>query len=121
MGKLEISDDTNAKPAEVKDLMFETKQETQETLTEKLFWNVDAEGTARKEQGLVYNDEGAYVEGKVIRLENVSEAWGYGVDGKFIQYVQGETAINAQNFVPGTYLVRMRHNNVIRTDKVVVE
>lgn len=57
VGKLEISDDTYAKPADVKDLTVEIKQETKESLTAKLFWTVDAEGKARKDQGLVYNDE----------------------------------------------------------------
>lgn len=57
VGKLEISDDTYAKPADVKDLMVEIKQETKESLTAKLFWNVDAEGKLRKDHGLVYNDE----------------------------------------------------------------
>lgn len=57
VGKLEISDDTYTKPADVKDLALEIKQETKESLTAKLFWNVDAEGKLRKDHGLVYNDE----------------------------------------------------------------
>lgn len=57
VGKLEINDDVKAKPAEIKDLNVEVKDEYKTQLTAKVFWNVDAQAQKRAAWGLVYNDE----------------------------------------------------------------
>ena len=57
VGKLEINDDVKAKPAEIKDLNVEVKDEYKTMLTAKVFWNVDAQAQKRAAWGLVYNDE----------------------------------------------------------------
>ena len=62
----------------------------------------------------------AQLDGDVLRLNNVEQAWIYSLDGKFIQRVVGQNAVNVRHFVPGTYLVKMLHNQVIRSEKFVV-
>lgn len=57
VGKLEVNDDSFAKPAELKDLLVEVKDETSKSMTAKLTWGVDAEAKTRKANDLLYNDE----------------------------------------------------------------
>ena len=57
VGKLEINDDRIVEPAAVKDIVAEVKNETQTSMTIKMYWNVDATAKTRANWGLVYNDE----------------------------------------------------------------
>ena len=57
VGKLEINDDVKAKPAAIKNLTVEVKEETKTSLTAKVFWGVDAKAQKRADWDLVYNDE----------------------------------------------------------------
>lgn len=59
VGKLELNDDTQAVPASIAtgSLMAEVKEETTQSMSVKLSWSVEGEGTARKDFGMTYNDE----------------------------------------------------------------
>ncbi len=57
VGKLEINDLSTVTPADVKDLTVEVKNEYQNSISTKLFWNVDMEAKDRADWGLLYNDE----------------------------------------------------------------
>lgn len=61
VGKLELSDGTSAKPAPIKENSFtvEVKEETTQSLSVKLNWEVDATGLSltRSAWNLLYNDE----------------------------------------------------------------
>lgn len=57
VGKLEISDDTKITPANVKNLIAEVKEETKNSLSAKLHWEVEATAQTRGAWNLVYNDE----------------------------------------------------------------
>lgn len=57
VGKLEVNDNSVVVPANVKDLNVEVKEETQGSMTMKLFWDVDAAAKDRADWGLLYNDE----------------------------------------------------------------
>ena len=57
VGKLELNDNSTALPAEVKDVVVEVKDEYQNSLSAKIFWNVAAEAQDRADWGLLYNDE----------------------------------------------------------------
>ena len=57
-----------------------------------------------------------------IKLANVEKAWVYGTDGKLVKFVAGSPAsLSTLGFAAGTYVVKMQHNNVIRSQKVVVK
>lgn len=57
VGKLEVNDNSVVVPANVKDLNVEVKEETQGSMTMKLYWGVDADAKDRADWGLLYNDE----------------------------------------------------------------
>ena len=57
VGKLELNDDIVATPANIKTVNVEVKNETKNSLTAKVYWNVDAVGSRRAAWDLVYNDE----------------------------------------------------------------
>lgn len=59
VGKLEINDDTKVTPASIAtgSLIAEVKEETTQSMSVKLSWGVDGEGTARNAYGMTYNDE----------------------------------------------------------------
>lgn len=63
----------------------------------------------------------AVVEGGKLNLTNVEKAWLYTADGKFVKAANGESVVNLNTLTPGVYLVRMMNENVIRTQKIVVE
>lgn len=59
VGKLEINDAVQTTPASIaaNSLMAEVKEETTQSMSVKLSWGVEGEGTARKDYGMTYNDE----------------------------------------------------------------
>ena len=57
VGKLELNDKTVSAPANVKNLNVEVKEETQGSMSMKLFWGVDAVAKDRAGWDLLYNDE----------------------------------------------------------------
>lgn len=63
----------------------------------------------------------ASVSNGLINFSNVEKAWVYTADGRLVNYSVGVPNTSTQGYVPGTYLVRMMNNNVIRTQKVVVK
>lgn len=57
VGKLEINDLSSATPAAVKDVTVDVKNEYKNSISAKIFWNVDMEAKDRADWGLLYNDE----------------------------------------------------------------
>ena len=57
VGKLEITDDAKATPANVQNLVAEVKEETKGSMSLKLNWSIDATEGERKDYDYVYNDE----------------------------------------------------------------
>lgn len=57
VGELEINDDVKQTPSDIKKLTVEVREETQKSMSFKLFWDVNATAVARNDWGLVYNDE----------------------------------------------------------------
>ncbi len=57
VGKLEISDDAKVQPANVKDLVAEVKEETKNSLSAKIHWDIDQAGGTRAAWDMVFNDE----------------------------------------------------------------
>lgn len=57
VGKLEINDLSSATPAAVKDVTVDVKNEYKNSISTKIFWNVDMEAKDRADWGLLYNDE----------------------------------------------------------------
>ncbi|MBQ8968467.1 MAG: endo-beta-N-acetylglucosaminidase [Bacteroidaceae bacterium] len=57
VGKLELNDEVEVKPAAVKDLLVDVRSETTKKLSVKLSWQVDATGTDRAAYGMVFNDD----------------------------------------------------------------
>lgn len=57
-----------------------------------------------------------------INFANVDKAWVYSADGRLLNYVTNPAAgVNAQSYAPGTYVVKMQYQNIIRTQKVVLK
>ncbi len=57
-----------------------------------------------------------------IKFANVEKAWVYGADGKLVKFVTGSPAsLSTLGFAAGTYVVKMQHDNVIRSQKVAVK
>ncbi len=89
------------------------------------------QGTADEPEGLtagihsVQNSgsiSGAEVTDGAIKFTNVEKAWVYGTDGKLVKYAAGSPAsLSTLGYAPGAYVVKMQHNNVIRSQKVVVK
>lgn len=64
----------------------------------------------------------AVLDGDVINFNNVEKAWIYSVDGRLVEFVNGNpTHVNAAQYPAGVYLVKMQYKNVIRSAKVVIE
>lgn len=57
VGKLEITDDAKATPANIQNLVAEVKEETKGSMSLKLNWEINATDGERKDYGYVYNDE----------------------------------------------------------------
>lgn len=85
VGKLELNDDVKATPANVKDLMVEVKEESQKSLSAKLYWDVDHSTGVRADYGMIYNCEAnidhfeiMYKNGKDGRISEVGRTtqWG---------------------------------------------
>lgn len=85
VGKLELNDDVKAKPANVKDLMVEVKEESQKSLSAKLHWDVDHSNGVRADYGMIYNSDAnidhfeiMYKNGKDGRVSEVGRTtqWG---------------------------------------------
>ncbi len=57
-----------------------------------------------------------------IKFANVEKAWVYGADGKLVKFVTGSPAsLSTLGFAAGTYVVKMQHDSVIRSQKVAVK
>ena len=85
VGKLELNDDVKATPANVKNLMVEVKEESQKSLSAKLYWDVDHSTGVRADYGMIYNCEAnidhfeiMYKNGKDGRISEVGRTtqWG---------------------------------------------
>ena len=85
VGKLELNDDVKATPANVKNLMVEVKEESQKSLSAKLYWDVDHSTGVRADYGMIYNYEAnidhfeiMYKNGKDGRISEVGRTtqWG---------------------------------------------
>ncbi|MCQ2266992.1 MAG: GEVED domain-containing protein [Bacteroidaceae bacterium] len=79
VGELSLNDDVKVTPAAVKDLLVDVKEETQQSLSLKLAWDVEATAKTRADFGLVYNDEAGidqfqvlYKDGENGRVSEVS-------------------------------------------------
>lgn len=57
IGKLELNDNVKATPANVKDLMVEVKEESQKSLSTKLYWDVECTQGERSQYGIIYNSD----------------------------------------------------------------
>ncbi|MDD7317892.1 MAG: endo-beta-N-acetylglucosaminidase [Prevotellaceae bacterium] len=77
VGKLELNDDVKVTPANVKDLKFEVKEESQKSFSAKLYWDVDHVGGERLQYGMVFNHE-AHIDHFEILYKN-------GKDGKVFE------------------------------------
>lgn len=85
VGKLELNDDVKATPANVKNLMVEVKEESQKSLSAKLYWDVDHTTGERSAYGMIYNSDAnidhfeiMYKNGKDGRISEVGRTtqWG---------------------------------------------
>lgn len=85
VGKLELNDDVKATPANVRNLMVEVKEESQKSLSAKLYWDVDHSTGVRADYGMIYNCEAnidhfevMYKNGKDGRISEVGRTtqWG---------------------------------------------
>ena len=85
VGKLELNDDVKVTPANVKNLMVEVKEESQKSLSAKLYWDVDHSTGVRADYGMIYNCEAnidhfeiMYKNGKDGRISEVGRTtqWG---------------------------------------------
>ncbi len=85
VGKLELNDDVKATPANVKNLMVEVKEESQKSLSAKLYWDVDHSTGVRADYGMIYNSDAnidhfevMYKNGKDGRISEVGRTtqWG---------------------------------------------
>ncbi|MBR1652688.1 MAG: T9SS type A sorting domain-containing protein [Alloprevotella sp.] len=57
-----------------------------------------------------------------ISFTDVEKAWVYTADGRLVKFLsENPASLSTRGFAPGTYLVKMRKDNVIRTEKVVVK
>lgn len=57
-----------------------------------------------------------------INFRDVETAWVYTADGRFVQFAdKNPAAISTQGYAPGVYIVKMKYNNVIRTQKILVK
>ena len=74
VGKLEVNDNNVVTPAEVNELVAEVKQETKESMSLKLHWNVNATAVSRAAWDLVYNDE--------ANIDHFEVLYKVGEDGK---------------------------------------
>lgn len=64
----------------------------------------------------------ATVSDGLINFTNVDKAWIYGADGRLLNYVTTPSlGANTQGYAPGTYVVKMQYQNVIRSQKVVLK
>lgn len=61
------------------------------------------------------------VEGKTLNFTNVEKAWIFTLDGRLVKYLPAAAAVEMLNEAPGTYIVKMQHNNVIRSAKVQLQ
>ena len=57
VGELSLNDDSQKTPGGIKEAVVEVKEETQQSLSVKVRWDVDAVASARADYGLLYNDE----------------------------------------------------------------
>lgn len=57
VGELEINDDIRQKPADIRNLTVEVKEETKNSMSFKLYWDVNAKNGTRSDWGIIYNDE----------------------------------------------------------------
>lgn len=85
VGKLELNDDVKVTPANVKNLMVEVKEESQKSLSAKLYWDVDHSTGVRADYGMIYNSDAnidhfevMYKNGKDGRISEVGRTtqWG---------------------------------------------
>lgn len=89
------------------------------------------QGTADEPEGIgsassieTVNNNGvssATVTDGFINFTNAEKAWVYTADGRLVNYSINVPNTSTQGYVPGTYVVKMLHNNVIRSQKVVIK
>ena len=103
VGKLELNDDVKAKPANVKDLMVEVKEESQKSLSAKLHWDVDHSTGERSAYGMIYNSEAnidhfeiMYKNGKDGRVSEVGRTTQWGT---YIPNIVFTDAANEKPFI----------------------
>lgn len=60
------------------------------------------------------------INGNLLRFNNVDKAWVYTTDGKLVNFVK-DAESSATGLFPGTYVVKMQYQNVIRSQKVVIK
>lgn len=74
--------------------------------------------------GIVNVDNGAVsetiVDHSTLRFNNVEKAWVYTPDGKLVSFVK-DAKNSAASLFPGSYVVKMQYQNVIRSQKVVIK
>lgn len=63
----------------------------------------------------------ATVVGDVINLVNTEKAWIYSADGRLVEFVKNSSQVDASQYAPGVYIVKMYNKNVMRSSKVVVK
>ena len=103
VGKLELNDDVKATPANVKNLMVEVKEESQKSLSAKLYWDVDHSTGVRADYGMIYNCEAnidhfeiMYKNGKDGRVSEVGRTTQWGT---YIPNIVFTDAANEKPFI----------------------
>lgn len=80
------------------------------------------DGTTGIEETTAGQVSKATVTDGAINFAHVDKAWVYGADGRLLNFVtQPAAGVSTQGYTPGTYVVKMQYQNVIRTQKVVLK
>lgn len=77
------------------------------------------DGTSGIDQATNSEMSAVDVNGGVVTFANTDKAWIYGSDGKLVRFVDSAQG-SATGLFPGTYVVKMQRNNVIRAQKLIV-